>query len=153
MLLLHKPVVLGVAASAATAPCRSDKEKDRHEENFSGGGDDESSLFIFLLACGGKGGRQQPCDGEFEFEVSPLLLSEQFTFAARASILLELVGLFDIPPLRLLIMLLWFLSHKLLNASKFLRFLVYAFSGLVMSLIEGHDAASDRLVNDLDLPQ
>lgn len=105
MLLLHKPVALGVAAStaaAAAAPCRSDKEKDRHEGNLSTGGDDDSSLVIFLLACGGKGGRLQPGGDEFEFEVSPLLLSEQFMLAARDSILLELVGFFDIPPLRFL---------------------------------------------------
>lgn len=124
VLMLHKPVALGEAVSAAAAPCRSDKEKDRHEGNLSAGGDDDSSLFIFLLAFGGKGGREQPGGDEFEFEVSPLLLSEQFMLAARDSILLELVGLFDIPPLRFLEMLFRLLSHKLLKTNKFLRFLV-----------------------------
>lgn len=122
--MLHKPVVLGVAVSVAAAPCRSDKEKDRHEGNLSAGGDVDSSLFTFLLAFGGRGGRQQLGGDEFEFEVSPLLFSEQFMLAARESILLELVGLFDIPQLRFLKMLFRLLSHKLLKTSKFLRFLV-----------------------------
>lgn len=103
VLLIRKPVVVGAAAAP---PCRSDKEKERHEDNLSAGGNDGNSLFIFFLACGGKGGRQQPGDDELEFEVSPLLLS------ASVSILLELVGLFDIPPFRFLEMLLWFFSHK-----------------------------------------
>lgn len=135
--------MLGIAASdsAAAAPCRSDNEKHRHEEKLLAGGDDERPLFVALLAFGGRGGRLQPGDDEYEFGVSPLLLSELFKFAARTSMLLELLGLFDIPPWRLLEMLLGFLSHKLLKASKFLRFLVYAFSGLVMSSIEEHAAS------------
>ena len=112
--------MLGVAV----APCRSDKEKDLQGENFCPGGDNES-LYSDLLACGGKGGRQMPRDGEFELELSLLLLlSVQPMDAARANELLEPAALFDIPPLLFLLMPLRFLSQKLLQASKFLRFLV-----------------------------
>lgn len=72
--------------------------------------------------------------------------------AASANELLALVGLLYILPLLLLLIKLRFLSKKLLRASSFLRFLVYGFSGLTMSFKEEQEVASDRLVNDLDLP-
>lgn len=106
--------MLGLAASAG---CRSDKEKDRNEVNFSTGDDDKDSQLVGLLACGGKGGRQRLGDEEFELEALLLLL----IVAARANVLLELADLFDIPPLLLLKLLLKFLSKKYLCASKFLR--------------------------------
>jgi len=78
------------------------------------------------------------------------MLSELLMATAKANVLLlELIGLFDIPfrwgkPL--------FFSQKWLKASRFLRFLVKAFSGLAMSLMEGEEDASDRIVKDLDFP-
>lgn len=42
LLLIHGPVTLGIEASARAAPCKSDKEKERHEETLSERGDKES---------------------------------------------------------------------------------------------------------------
>lgn len=103
LLSTNRPVTLGLTASAS---CKSDKEKDRNDLNFSSGDDDKDSQFVGLLACGGRGGRQRLGDVEYELEALLLLLM----FAARCNVLLELADLFDMPPLLLLKMLLKFLS-------------------------------------------
>lgn len=79
---------------------------------------------IALHECGGLGGRQQPGDDELKLEVLPLLALEQLIFATIASMLVQLVGHFYMPPLLLRKMLLQFLSKKLLKTNKFLHFLV-----------------------------
>lgn len=90
------PIKLGVPAAA---PCRSDKEKDLHGLSFCSGGDDEGSM-LYLLDCGGRGGREQRGDDAFEFKDSELLLlSEQLEIAPRANELLEFIGLLYNPPL------------------------------------------------------
>lgn len=61
------------------------------------------------------------------------------------------MGLFEIPPPLLLSGKLRFFSNMLLEASRFLRFLVYALSGFARSLMLEEDEASARLVKDLDL--
>lgn len=84
------PVRLGVPAAA---PCRSDKEKDLHALSFCSGGDDEGSM-LYLLDCGGRGGREKRGDDAFELKDSELLLlSEQLEVAPKANELLEFIGL------------------------------------------------------------
>lgn len=109
--------MLGVAA---TAFCRSDREKDLHGEKFGlgVGGDADNSLLgdLDLLPFGGRGGRRRLGDDEFKLELSLLLLlSELLIITARANeLLLELVSLFDMPPPLPLELKLRFLSQKLL---------------------------------------
>lgn len=87
----------------------------------------EAKLLLEALDCGGRGGRGGgELEYELELESSLLLLSELLMATARAKeLLLELMGLFDIPPplffrgkqkLR-------FFSHTRLCAKRFLRFL------------------------------
>lgn len=112
-LLITKPVILGVAAAAH---CRSDREKDRHGEKVRSGGDKDDSLLGDFLPCGWRGGRHGAVADEFELELSLLLLlSLPFIVIARAEVLLlELAGLFDMPPLLPLSGELRFLSKRVL---------------------------------------
>lgn len=83
------------------------------------------------------------------------LLSELFIATAKANVLRLAVIVFfedfDIPPLQLLSGKFRFVSHITLEASRFLRFLLYALSAFAMSLMDELVDASARLVKDLDL--
>lgn len=130
--------------------CRSAKEK-----KFLCKGDaKEDTLFP-----GWRGGSGEEGAEEYEVEAAESslvkleLLSELLNATARAkALLLKLIVLFEIPPLLLLKGKFLFLSQPWLKASKFLRLLVYAFSGFTMSFTDGVVTTSARLVKDLDFP-
>lgn len=85
----------------------------------------EAKLLLDGLDCGCRGGRGGgELEYELEFESSLLLLSELLIATAKAKeLLLELMGLFDIPPPLFLRGKLRFFSHTRLYAIRFLRFL------------------------------
>lgn len=93
------PVRLGIAAAS---PRRSHKENDLHVLNFCSERGNDAPL-LYLLNCGGRGGRERRGDDGLEFNDSELLLlPEQLLVAARANELLELVGRLYILPVLLL---------------------------------------------------
>lgn len=77
------------------------------------------------------------------------------TARAKEERLDELLTLLDTPPPLLFsgeLLFLLLLSQARLQASRFLRFLMYAFSGFASSLMVEVAEASPRLANDFDLP-
>lgn len=74
---------------------------------------------------------------------------------ARAKVVLfelVLVTLFEIAPPLPLSGEFFDFSQERLEARRFRRFLMYAFSGFAISLMVEEDDASVRLANDFDLP-
>lgn len=116
----------GLIATAAQC-CKSAKENDLQEEkSFLGDDDPPAELH------------------------SPTTLLMTTARANVVLLVLELVTLLAMPPPLPLSGELLALSQLRLEASRFLRFLMYAFSGFAMSFME--DDTSPRLAKDFDLP-
>lgn len=128
--------------------CKSASENDRHGAGGRGDNGDEGDVFFVFV----------PYDSGINpsSSSSSIVVSRLFIATASANVLrLVFVGLLAIPPPPIP----WplskdfrpLLSQRRLYASKFLRFREYAFSGLVISLID-EQPASLRLAKDFDLP-
>lgn len=118
-----------------TLCCKSANEKDRHTGKSFRGEDDED-------------------DPEELHSVGCLSLPELLMATAKANVVrLELAFLLETPPPLLLERGLLFLTSQLaiLQTRRFLRFLVYAFSGFERFFMDDDDASA-KLAKDLDFP-
>lgn len=86
-----------LGADDAATDWRSDKEKDRRGDCRGG---DEDPMVGDLLPCGCKGGRLQDGEVEIELESSRLTLVAELRKVSQRTdaLLLQLAGLFDVPP-------------------------------------------------------